>query len=197
MSWRRLLTMAGLLAACGFVGYALGLAAPASSGAAEEHSQDAVAVRYARAQLRLAELTLQKAQASNQRVAGTLVGSLVSQLSDDVEMARVQLKNAERPEGVDYVRAAMQRAELGLRLAEGRLRRATDANQRIPGTVGTIDLERLRLGVEIAQLRMESGKAMVNATPIVKLQWQIEMLNEELASIKQRTYLLSQNRFQF
>ena len=193
MNIRRLVTAAGVLAIFGLSLYHSGSIAPAAVDA----RQDSVAARYARAQLRLAELTLQKAQTMNQKVAGTLVGSMVSQLADDVEFAKLQVQATTRSGEVDPLQACMQRAELSLHLAEARLKRATEANQRVPGTVQPIDLERLRLGVEVAQLRLESGRSIADATPNAKLQWQIDMLNEELSLIKQKTYLLGQNRYQF
>lgn len=193
MNFRRLATGVGILAICGVALYRSGSAAPASKDA----QTDSVAARYARAQLRLAELTLQKAQAMNQKVAGTLVGSMVSQLADEVEFARLQVRSTGQTGEVDPLQACMQRAELGLRLSEARLRRATEANQRVPGTVQPLDLERLRLGVEVAQLRIESGRSIADASPNAKLQWQIEMLSEEMSSLRQKTYLLGQNRYQF
>jgi len=172
-------------------------AAERTAPAEEKARRESIAMRCAQAQLRLAEVTLEKAQAMNQKVAGTLVGSMVSQLADDVDYARVRVESIGPNGEVDYYKTCMQRAALSMRLAQARLQRAIEANKRVPGTVSDLDLERLRLGVEIAQLRIEGGRGMANASREEKLQWQIDMLNEELALIKQKTYLLGQNRYQF
>ncbi|MBI3838397.1 MAG: hypothetical protein HY288_10755 [Planctomycetia bacterium] len=153
-------------------------------------------MRYARAQLRLAELTLQKAQEMNRKVPGTLTGSLVAQFGDGVEFAKLQLQDAIRPGGIDPLQASLLRAELARRSAENKLKKAAEANQRSPGVVSATDLERLRLGVEIAKLRLERGQSLVGASSDAKLQWQVDLLNDELARVREQTDLLGQNRLQ-
>ena len=90
----------------------------------------------------------------------------------------------------------MLRAELARHVAEGKLKRATEANQRVPGVVSASELERLRLEVEIAQMRLERGQSLVDASADAKLQWQVDLLSDELARVKEQTYLLGQNRLQ-
>jgi hypothetical protein len=192
MNLRRLVAMAGFLAVCGATLYHSGSAAPP----ANKTQPESLDVRYARAQLRLAELTLQKAQEMNRKVAGTLTGGLVSQFADDVEFAKVQLQNATRPEGVDAHQAYLLRAELARRAAQSKLKKANEANQRAPGVVSASELERLRLGVELAQLRLERGESLASAPADAKLQWQVDLISDELARVGEQTYLLGQNRLQ-
>ena len=192
MKFRRTVTIVGFLAICGGMLFHSGSAAPA----ADKDKQESLAVRYARAQLRLAEVTLKKANDMNRKMAGTLTSGLVSQFADDVEFAKLQLQNAMRPEGIDPLQACLERAELARRLAEGRLKKALEANQRAPGVVSAAEVESLRLGVELAQLRLERGQSLVSASSDAKLQWQLDVLSDELARVKEQTYLLGQNRLQ-
>jgi hypothetical protein len=191
MNVRRWMAMAGFFAIGGATFYHSGSAAPANNSPPES-----LDVRYARARLRLAELTLQKGQGMNRKVAGTLTGGLISQFADDVEFAKVQLQNATRPEGINPHRGYLLRAEMVRHAVESKLKKAIEANGRVPGVVSASELERLRLDVEIAQMRVERGQSLIDASQDAKLQWQIDLLNDELARVKEQTYLLGQNRLQ-
>ncbi len=193
MKLRRLVAVAVLLMVCGVIFYKSGSAAPPAKGT-ETKEAESIAVRYARAQLRVAELTLQKAQAMNKRLPGTLVSGMVSQFSDEVELSKLRLQAAMSSSEVDPLQACLQRAELSVRTAETKLKKAAETNQQVPNTVSPVDLERLRAGIEVARLRLEYGRSVVSASPDAKLQWQIELLNDELARVKEQTYLLGQNR---
>lgn len=193
MTFRRLVAVAVLLTVCGATFYKSGSAAPAAKGS-DEKEAESIAVRYARAQLRVAELTLQKALAMNKRLAGTLVSGMVSQFSDEVELSKLRLQAAMSSSEIDPLQACLQRAELSVRTAETKLKKASETNQQVPNTVSQVDLERLRAGIEVARLRLEYGRSLVSASSESRLQWQIELLNDELARVKEQTYLLGQNR---
>jgi acyl-coenzyme A thioesterase PaaI-like protein len=191
MNGGKWLLVAAAFTVCAATLYQSGSAAPAKESAAES-----LDVRCARAKLRLAELTLQKAQEMNRKVAGTLTGGLIAQFADDVQLAKLQLQNATRPEGLDAHQAYMLRAELIRHQADARLKRAKEADQRSPGVVSANELERFSLEADIAQIRVERGQSLADASPDAKLQWQVDMLNDELARVKEQTYLLGQNRLQ-
>jgi hypothetical protein len=193
MNARQWMTTVVFFAICGVTFFHLGAAAPAVN---KDNKAESNEVRSARAKLRLAELSLQKAQEANRKVAGTLTTGLIAQYADDVELARLQLQNATRPEGRDAHRAYLLRAELVRHAADAQLKRATEANGRARGVVSANELERLRLDAEIAQLRVERGQSLIDAPPDAKLQWQVDLLNDELARVKEQTYLLGQNRLQ-
>jgi hypothetical protein len=189
MNRRRLVVLAGILAICGAACYPFATAAPA----AKEDAAESLAVRTARAQLRLAELTMQKVQEMNRKVAGTLSASMTAQFVNDVEFAKAQLQNAQQP-GADPFQGWLRRAELAVRSAEFRLKKVKEADRRVPGSYEALDIERLRLGVEIAQLRLERGKSLASAAPEAKLQWQLEMLDDGVARLRNQTSLALQNR---
>jgi hypothetical protein len=190
MNRRRLVVLVGVLAICGAACYPFATAAPA----AKEGAADSLAVRTARAQLRLAELTMQKVQEMNKKVAGTLSASMTAQIVDDVEFAKAQLENALQPGGGDPFQAWLRRAELAVRSAEFKLKKVKEADRRAPGSYVALDIERLRLGVEIAQLKLERGKSLASASPEAKLQWQLEMLDDGVARLRNQTSMALQNR---
>ncbi len=199
---RRLAVVASVLALGSVLGYRAGSsasAAPDSKPAPEkkqasDNKQDSLDVRIARAQLSLAEATLRKAQDQNRRVGETISGGLLAQFTDAVQVARAQLEAAESASGGDSLAAWIRRAEASVREAENRWKRAAEVNRLSAGTVAAIDVERLRLTVEIAKLQVERGKALADASTEAKLHWQVDVLNDEVARLKSQTGVLLQNR---
>jgi hypothetical protein len=190
MNLRRLAALATIFALSGAIAYRAGSAAQAP----KKTDQESVAVRCARAQLRLAEITLQKANDLNRKVAQTIPSAMVAQFADDVEIAKARVQSAERAGGVDAFQAWLRRAEVELRSAETKLKQATEISQRAPGMYQPIDLERFRVGVDVARLQLERGKSLAGGPADAKLQWQLEMLNDGLARLKEQTWLIVQNR---
>jgi hypothetical protein len=165
-----------------------------ASAQTADGKQDSLPVRLAKAQLRLAELTLQKAQQFNRKVPNTISAPLMAQFADDLETAKAQLQIVTATGSIDGYKTWLIRAELALRTAEGKLKKATEANQISRGAVDPTDVERLRLSVEVAALRWERGKSLESANNAERLQWELEMLGDGLARVTQQTIVLSQNR---
>jgi len=151
-----------------------GTAAPPP--AADQESLD---VRYARAQLQLAETNLRKVRQMNQRTAGTVPAEVVVEFRQDVEVAQQRLQEAIRGES-DSFQAWLHRAESLARSAELQWRNALAANQRTPGTIDATDVERFRLRFEVASLEYQRGQALIGRPREVQLQWQISLLEDQL-----------------
>jgi hypothetical protein len=189
MNVRRLLSVVVLLA----VGIVLGRSIGAADGA-DKKSDESLALRCAKAQLRLAELNLKKAEDMNKKVPGTLIGGMVMQFSEDVDLAKVLVSNADKAPIGDSFHAMLERAQLNVKSAAARSARGEETRQKAPSVVSANDIERLKLATEIAQLQLERGRALVDAAPEAKLQWQFEMMADEISKLKQHTALLGQNR---
>jgi len=139
-------------------------------------------VRYARAQVALAEANLKKVSSMNQRVAGAVSGDVVRAYELDLEVAKLQLQVAQGgPESQFDIWLA--RAEAGEKYAQTLWRGATAANQHAAGAVDPNEVERLRLSAELAKLEVERGHALVHATPEAKLAWQLDLLNGQLHQV--------------
>jgi hypothetical protein len=190
MNPSRIALIAGMLAIAGAALYQAGSAAQQE----KDGTKGDFAVRYARAQLRLAELTLQKAQEMNQKIPETLAAGTVEQFSDDVAFAKAQLESAMRGGSNDPFDAWLRRAEIDLRAAEARLQRAVEANKLVRGAYGPTDLERMRANIELARLRVERGQALAKGPADARLSWQIEMMNEGLNRVDEMVTLSIQNR---
>lgn len=188
--YQRILVVSCLIALTSGLAYRAGTAAQP----AKANDKDSLAVRYAQAQLRLAELTLQKAQSLNQKMANTITPAMVSVFTDDVEFAKSQLQAVKSTGKLDSYQGLLRRAELGLRSAEQSLKKLTEADKLVPGTFDASDIERLKLNVELAKVRLERGKTLANADPQAKLQWQVELLNDDVARLKEQQAMIVQNR---
>lgn len=186
---RRILGMACLLVAVCALAYQAG-----ASAQGKQNEKDALALRYAKAQLALAELTLSKANDLNRRMPNTITAAMISLFTDDVEFAKLQLQTVTKTGSLDPYQSLLRRAEIGVRYAEQRLKRASEADKLMPNTFDESDIKRLQLNVEMAKIRLERGKSLASAPPDAKLQWQVELLNDDVARLKEQQAMIVQNR---
>ncbi len=190
MTFRRFAIALGVLALCTALGYRAGSAEPK----ADDSKKDSLEVRCAKLQLRLAELGLEKAQNTNRRVARTIPLQLVAQYADDVAVAKIELENASREPGAKLLEGWILRAEMAYRTAQNIYVNAAKTEKRTPDTYEPIDLERMKATAELAQLQVERGKSLVDASPDAKLQWVTDMVDDDLMRLKKQTALLFQDR---
>lgn len=153
----------------------------------EAGDEQSLAVRYAQAQLRLAEVNLQKVQQMNQRVARAVPGDMVAEYREDVEIAKLRVETLLDGKDGDEFRVWLRRAEATARSAEARWKSGKAVNQRAPGTLDTLDLERLRLRAEMARLRLARGKMLVNQSREAQVQWQLDYLSDEVQRLSEET----------
>jgi hypothetical protein len=74
------------------------------------------------------------------------------------------------------------------------LRARVGVDRRAPGTFVLMDIERFRFSAEIAKPQFERGRSLAKAPLEAKLQWQVDMLHDEMANLKSRTSIIGQNR---
>jgi hypothetical protein len=190
MEARRLWTVAGVGSASAFT---LAIVATVVSAdvadkpAAASESPQNLEMKYAEAQYKLAETNLRKVELTNQRFQKTVSASVIADYTEDLAIAKSQLDGV-REGGHDVLFAGwIRRVESNLKTAEASYNSARLANQRQPGTVDALDVERMRLRVEIARLQLEQGKMLASATVDERLRWQVQVLNDEVASLKVQT----------
>jgi hypothetical protein len=144
-------------------------------------------VAYAEAQFKLAEVSLKKLELTNQRFPRTVSSSVIADYTEDLAIAKAQLDSARRGVDADLFLGWVRRVESNMKTAEASLASARTANQRQPGTVDPLDVQRLELRVEIAKLQLDRGKLLANAPLDQKLEWQVQVLNDEVARLKEQT----------
>lgn len=168
-----------LLTAVSLLGQQMQLPPP-SNPAAEN-----VEVRYARAQLQLAEANLGRVDQSNKELERTVPSSIVAEYQDDVRVAKTRLQKATAGESANGFQVWLTRAEAERRAADTAWTNATAVNQRAAGTFVPLDVERFRLRAEVAKLQLERGQSLVNAGREAQLQWQSELLDNQVQRLKE------------
>jgi hypothetical protein len=171
-----------MIGVLGFVG-ALGSAADNKPA----RSQREIELAYAEAQYKLAEVSLKKLELTNQRFARTVSAAVIADYAEDLAIAKAQLDSARQGTDADLFQGWIRRVESNLKTTRANHQSALTVNQRQPGTVDPLDVERLRLRVEINQMQLERGKLLANAPIEQKLEWQVQVLNDEVARLKEQT----------
>lgn len=158
---------------------------PAPEGVTKR--SESLEVRYARAQLELAQANLKRAEAKNGRVANTVSANVVGQYRQDVEVARSQFDNAQQGKLRPFD-AWLHAAESNWKSADTAWQSAVNANKRTPGTVDPLDVERLRLRAELYRIDLERGQALVDQPREAQLEWHVSVLSDELERLKEAVF---------
>jgi hypothetical protein len=148
---------------------------------------ESVELRYARAQLRLAEANLSRIEQTNKQAARAVPSSIVAEYQHDLRVAKARLALATKGRPTSEFQVWLQRAEVELRTAETAWKNATAVNRRVPETFAPLDVERLRLRAEVARLQLERGQSLVNSGREAQLQWQIDLLDNQLQRLKEES----------
>jgi hypothetical protein len=176
--------LAGVLLLCGA---GAGQLLRASNEGNDVDKRAKLELQYAQAQFDLAETNLKKIEATNQRFSKTISAAVIADYVEDLAIAKAQLESAKQGNDPDLFTVWLRRAESNLRSAESYYKSATAANQRQPGTVDPFDLKRLKLRVDITRLQYKRGRLLAGAEADQKLQWQVQILNDEVARLKEQT----------
>ena len=159
--------------------------AKAKVAAESKIAPESVEVRYAQAQLQLAEANLSRVQQSNQQMERTVPSSIVAEYEDDVRVAKTRLQQSTAGDSGGRFRVWLARAVAEERDAATVWQKATAANQSVPNTFAEIDVERYRLRGEVAKLQLERGQSLANASREAQLQWQAELLDNQMQRLKE------------
>ncbi len=163
------------------------LGEPAQAPAARDTESESVEVRYARAQLQLAEANLHRVEQVNKRLARSVPNSVVAEYQHDVQVAKTRLEQAAAGRAAGGFQVWLQRAEAERATAEATWKNAAAVNGRAPGTIEPQDVERFRLRAEVAKLQLERGQALVNADRETQLQWEVDMLDNQVQRLKEES----------
>lgn len=146
-----------------------------------------VEVRYARAQLQLAEANLNRVEQSNKRLAFSVPSSVVAEYQHAVQVAKTRLEQATAGRAAADFQVWLERAEAERRTTETTWKNAAAVNGRAPGTFEPLDIERFRLRAEVAKLQLERGQALVDSGREAQLQWEIDLLDSEVQRLKEES----------
>jgi len=157
-----------------------------SPAAKEERELD---IRYAQAYLKLMEVTLEKYEAINRRVANTIRPRVMQSLRDSVREARERIQLAESDDVGDS-QIYVSSAEADLRSAEDSLSAAQAANANSPGSVNEGEVVRLKAVVELAKVRIDRARHLASESPLSNIRFEMEQLREDVHELHLRVLLL-------
>ncbi|MGD9648748.1 MAG: hypothetical protein AB7U73_23760 [Pirellulales bacterium] len=170
-----------------FAGWQLSGAAPPQNSPPAGETTDNLDLRYAEAQLALAQANLKRAESANQRVPNAVAGNVVAAYKSDVEVARLRVEQLQVA-GPDSIRVWLRAAEVNWKLADTRYRSALAANQRTPNTINPFDVERYRCRAEVCRLDFERGQAVADGPREKQLEWRVSMLNDQVERLNEAVF---------
>ncbi len=149
-----------------------------------DRNAEGVRVRYARANLQLAEIELRSALTENEKIPNLYTVQTIQRLRNNVGCAQEMLHQETHP-GDDRPHALhLREVEGTLKLAESGLAAAVAANKKVPGSVPDLEIERLRATADVAGLALEKAREpAVTQSPMDHLQWQLDRIRSELARL--------------
>ncbi len=133
--------------------------------------------------LKLAELSLQSAQYSNQRAPGSISAFMMEALKLSVESARERVKMAQSGEHTNLFADMQGTAELAVKIAEANLTRASKPDGfPLPET----DIARLKAKVEIARAERQIMQQLGSASMLDQLEWLVGRQSFVLSDLQTR-----------
>ncbi len=157
------------------------------TAAPSDAASESVEVRYARAQLQLAEANLNRIEQSNKRLPRSVPSSVVAEYQRDVQVSKTRLEQATAGRAASEFQVWLQCAEAEQKTAETTWKNATTVNSRAPGTFDPLDIERFRLRAEVAKLQLERGKTLADSAHETQLQWEIDLLDNQVQRLKEES----------
>lgn len=176
-------------------GGAAGAAEPVTAGTTEllsELSPAELQIRYAENRLRLAELTLKRAQRANQLSPDAVGPQEVARLTRHVELTRRQVEIARNRPRTTVKQTNLAAAEVAVANAKSELVAARKANMRTASdakvaAVTAINIARLEAALAMAEVRLELLRRPSYVPSLIdEMQWHIDQLTNEVIDLRHR-----------
>lgn len=158
---------------------------PAERNSPENGNVEDVRVRYAEANLRLAEIELDMALTENKKIANVYSTLTVQRLRNNVAYAK-EMVRFEVGDHSDHSLHKLHLSDLEMewQFAEAELAAAVQANEVVPSSVDDLEIERLRAAAEVARLAVDKARdPTVTKSPIDHLQWRLDRIRSELTRL--------------
>lgn len=158
---------------------------PAAHKSPESGNVGDAQVRYAEANLRLAEIELEIALTANKKIASTYSALTVQRLRNNVSYAK-EMVRFEAGDHSDHSLHKLHLADLEMerQFAEAELAAVVQAIEAVPGSVDALEIARFRAAAEVARLAVDKARdPKVTQSPIDHLQWRIDRIRSELTRL--------------
>lgn len=192
-------TMLLVAAVCSATAHATEPASPSASGsnavvnepvlgrppAAAAKTPADLQVRYALARLRLAELDLERALASNRETAGSIGERELERLRNHIKMMEKRLEIARDQPRTASRQAMVAAAEAACVNARSDLDAALRAKGRQDRSVSDLTIQRLRAKLELAEIRLELCRTPEYELSLLdEMQWNIDQLTDQVIDLR-------------
>jgi hypothetical protein len=144
-------------------------------------------VQYAQARLELAKANLKRVEVMNRRVARAVSPNVVAQYRNDLVLAELRLQLALGANSDPYS-SWLKAAELNWKSAKADWQSAVAANDKQPGTVNELDVEKLRLQAELFRIGFDRGQALADSSRQSQLEWRLSMLGDEVDRLSESVF---------
>ncbi len=159
-----------------------------------DREREEINVKYAETFLRLSEVQLQKILDFNRRVPGGFSEAEVERLRRMVEVAKERLEWV-RKAGHKQSAANIFQAEATVQNAETNYNKAQSANNRVPGAVPQLEMDRLRLVAELARMSLQKARLAAEAnSSVADVQWELDQLREDVLQLRSRVEAITSRR---
>lgn len=146
---------------------------------------DDLQVRYAMARLKLAELDLERAVRANRATNGTIGDRELDRLRSHIRVMEKRLEIARARPRTASRQVIVAAAEAACEDARGDLDSAARSNERTPGSVSDLNLERLRAKLDLAEIRLELCRNPDYELSLLdEMQWNIDQLTDEVIDLR-------------
>jgi hypothetical protein len=161
------------------------VAAPAESRVAANVATDELSVRYALARLRLAELDVERALEANRGAVHAISDRELQRLRNHVLVMRRQVEIARARPRTSARQATIAAVEAARESAHADLAAAAQVNQRTPGTISLVNMERLRAKADLADIRLALCRSPdFELSLLAEMQWSIDQLTDEVIDLR-------------
>lgn len=166
--------------------------APSSQPTEPGEDHPSFEVRYAAAELKLANFDLQRALLANRETPQTIADSDVESLRQAVAAAEERFTRAKTEWKSAPSSAAIETAEQRHNEAASAYRKALTANRVTPNAVNPLELQRLELAAELARYDVCRQRAENDVRSVLgELEWEVSTLREEVTELRRRVGELS------
>jgi hypothetical protein len=177
----------GLIAIGACLGANLDATGAASTARAEDaKNAEPLDVRYAQLFLRQSQLDLERALDTNRRMPGSFQSTVIDALRRTVAVAQNWVdESTARSKSTDF-NPCLLAAESQAKHIRDEYAKIQEIERLAPKSVNPIDMERAKVALALAELRIERAEAIDPKSSGSIMQMQIELLREQIVELETR-----------
>lgn len=149
----------------------------------EAKKEEPLDVRYARLFLKQAQIDLERALEINRRMPGSFQSVIIDSLRATVSVAQDWLDEALAESKSADFNPCLKTADSLAKTARDNYSKIQEIERLAPKSVNPSDLERAKVALELAEIRIQRAKAVDVKSPTSVMQMQIDLLREQMVEM--------------